>query len=266
MKFLLKLVFGIVALVVLIVALAFGCVFMLEKVVPGMAAERLKAMSGYRLEVGGVDLSIVGGSADVKNIILRNPEGWPEEDFLTINRATFDVDPMSLLGSDQKVIDELIMDLGPVCIVTDKDKNVNAQTLLEKLRSKTGEEDEGETTSTDKDEPKAESKPLNILIRHLVIRMDSIRVADYSGPTPKIREQALKINIDMHDVTDVKQIVAQVIAQGGAQILMMLSNVQLKLGDDGSDDDASNINSVVDPLKKSVEGIFKSLKDLKKEH
>ncbi len=259
MKFLLKLFFGLFALVLLAIALVFGCVYMIEKVVPDIAAQRLKAMTGYRLDIGSVELSILGGSASVKDVTLRNPEEWPEEGFLKINQATFDVAPTTLIGDGRKVIDELVLDIGPVVIVTNKDKKVNAKVLLEKLQSAQKEAEEAPTAG---EEVKKEAKPIEFLVRRLVIRAESLRIADYSGPTPKIREQRINLNVELHNVSDVKEVLPQLMAQGGSQLLLMLSNVQLNLGGDSEDDDNKGAaGSIVDPVKKGVQGAFDALKD-----
>jgi hypothetical protein len=263
MKFLFKLFFGIILLIVFVIALAVGSVFMIEKVVPGILSTQFKETTGYRLDIGSLDLSLLGGSAEVKSLTVRNPEGWPEEGFITVNRAVFDIEPYSVISGGRKVIDEMILDLGPLCIVTNDKKEVNAKALMEKLRKYQSTEEAKETETTDTE---VESKPIDFLIHHLVLRADTLRIADYSGAKPKIVERHIDMNIELHDVSNIQQIVAQLMTQGGTQMLMMLSNVQLNLGgeSDGKDADGKTPN-VVDPLKKSVNSILDSLKNKLKE-
>ena len=253
MKFLLKLFFGIILFVVCVVALAAGCVFMIEKVVPDIVARQFKEMTGYRLDIASVDLSLLGGSAEIKGLTVRNPEDWPEEGFITVNRAVFDVDPYSLISGGRKVVDEMVLDLGPLCVVTNDKKQVNAKTLMDKLRKYQSEE-EGQS------DEQVEREPMEFLIHHLVLKTDTIRVADYSGSKPRILERHIDMNIELHEVSNVQQIAAELMKQGGTQMLLMLSNVQLNLGGDSGDADEDMVPNVVEPLKKSVNSLLDSLK------
>ncbi|MBN1403919.1 MAG: hypothetical protein JW942_05575 [Opitutales bacterium] len=263
MKLLLKLLFGFVALVVLFVALVFGCVYMLEKVVPDVAAQRLKAMTGYRLETGSVELSIMGGSASVKELNLRNPEDWPDEQFVKINEVTFDINPGSMLGDGRREIDKIVMDLGTLSIVTNKESKTNYKDLLEKLR---GEKEEKEAEVAEQEpeaeaEEEVESKPFEFLIHRMVVKVDTIRFADYSGSTPKIREHKVDLKLELREVDSVADIIAQTMAQGGSSLITMLSSVQLNFGGEKSDDGDDDGKSIADPVKKSVQGMFDSLKE-----
>lgn len=264
MKILSKLLFGFIALVLLALALVFGCVYMLEKVVPDVAAQRLKAMTGYRLETDSVDLSLMSGSASVKGFHLQNPEGWPEENFVKINEMTIDVDPGTLLGEGRKVIDNLVMDLGTVDIVKNKDGLVNYKDLMEKLGGKEEEaEPEAEETAKEEEVQKEKSAPFEYLIHRLVLRVEKVRFCDYTGSKPSIREVNINLDLTLKEVTNIQDVVAQVMMHSGASLMNLLSSVKMNLGGDSSndEDDSDKGGSFAAPVKESVKGMFDSLKN-----
>jgi hypothetical protein len=255
MKLFLKIFFVLMAIVLLLFVIAFGCVLALEKVIPGIASDRLKAMTGYKLDIGDLDLGLTAGSVKIEGLTLRNPEGWPEEGFVTINKVFVDIDPASFTSDGRKVIEEVVIDIGPICVVTNKDDITNVRDIASKFGVPAEEEKPAEP------EVAAEEGAMpEFVIHHLVIRTTKVRFADYSGAKPDISNRALALEIEMNDVTDLKQIYTQVTLQAGPQLLLMLSKVQLNLGGD-SDDEDDIINSVAEPLQNSINGLFDSIRE-----
>jgi hypothetical protein len=195
MKLLYKLAIGFVAVVLLLVVLAFGCVYLLESFGPGIAASRINAMTGFRVEVGNLRISLIHASVRVENLVIKNPEGWPEEGFIDVKEALVDVAPLSFISGDRKVIDDMVLDLGPVDTVTNRNGEKNSKVFISKL---TGEK-------KDTEEKKAEESR-KFLISHLSLKATSVRYADYSGPVPLPVTIPTPLHIEMNNVTDLGQI------------------------------------------------------------
>lgn len=198
MKLLYKLAIGFLALVLLLVVLAFGCVYLLENFGPGIAASRINAMTGFRVEMGSLRISLIHASVKVERLTIRNPEGWPEEGFIDVREALVDVDPLSLVSGDRKVVDDLVLDLGPVAFVTTKEGEKNSKVFLSRLGL------DSKADSTEKKAEKSESQ--KFLIRHLSIKTTSIRYADYSSKVSLPVTIPTPLHIEQNNVTDLKQI------------------------------------------------------------
>lgn len=219
MKLLYKLAIGFVAVVLLLVVLAFGCVYLLESIGPGIAASRINAMTGFRVEVGSLRISIVHASVKVEKLSIKNPEGWPEDGFLEVREAFIDIDPLSFLSGDRKVIDDLVLNLGPVGIVTNKDGEKNSTEILSRLSP--GKEEEKEETV---------SEPQKFLIKHLSIKTTSIRYADYRGPVPLPVTIPTPLSIEMEDVTDLNQVWDKFKVNSKSFLNKLLKSVQWSSG------------------------------------
>jgi hypothetical protein len=195
MKFLSRLAIGLIAVALLLVVLAFGCVYLLESIGPGIAASRINAMTGFRVEVGHLRISLIHASVRIENLVIKNPEGWPEEGFVEVKEALVDVAPLSFIGGGRKVIDDMALNLGPVDIVTNKDGVKNSKLFLSRLSPEKKETEEKKAEESQK-----------FLIKHLSIKTTSIRYADYSGPVPLPVTVPTPLSIELNDVTDLGQI------------------------------------------------------------
>ena len=241
MKLLSKLFLALAVLLVLLVALAFGCVYLLESVGPGMAAQKLNAMTGFRLEVSKFRLSLIHSSVDIEGLRLRNPEGWPEDDFVTVNALRTGVHPLSFVGSSRREIDEAVIDLGTINVVRDSQGRINAQEFAARLNEAAAEKPgakKGETPPAEAP-AKAQTAPTEFIVHHLVLKAGKLRYADYSGNRARVSERNIALNVDMREVTSTREIQNVVTAQIAPQVLLMLGSVQMQLGGDKLEDAGS---------------------------
>jgi hypothetical protein len=223
MKILYKLLIGVAALALLLVVLALGCVYLLECFGPRIAAERIKAMTGFRLDIASLKLSLVNGSAKIDKLHLRNPEGWPDEEFITVNSASVNVEPLTMLGGKQRVIDELVLDLGPVSMVTAANGQNNGQVFVEKIT-------EGQPPAAAEEKKAGKSAP-TFIIKHLVLKTTSIRYVDYRSGSPVTVTIPVRLSIEMRNVTDFRQVQEKLLSKLHRSFLMgMLKSVQWNSG------------------------------------
>jgi hypothetical protein len=205
MKMLLRILLWVAAIAVFFAALAFGCVYLLECIGPGMAAERIGAMTGFRLDIASLKLSLVKCSAEIDDASIRNPKAWPEDGFVTIDRAAIDVKPLSFIGDRRREIEELAIEIGPINLVTDSHGKNNVEEFLNGLKAA-----EGQAAPTKEEKPsgekKAEKPPRGYVIHHLVLKTTSLRYIDYSTPNAQSIVIPFACEIEMHEVTDFKQV------------------------------------------------------------
>ena len=230
MKLLLRFLISLAALALLIVVIAFGCAYLIESLGPGIAAERIKAMTGFRLDMAGLKLSLVRGSLELDEVHLKNPVGWPEEEFLSVNKAAVTIQPSSFAGNQRRVYDEVILDLGPVNFVTDSKGNNNASELLKSFKiekQKTAENGKPKTEEGKKVEKPSEK----FVIRHLILRISSVRYMDYSRPGGSPTVIPVNCEIEMNNVTDLKQVQKELLSKISRSFLMgLLESTQWNTG------------------------------------
>jgi hypothetical protein len=230
MRILLKILLYLAALALLLVVLAFGCVYILESLGPGIATERIRAMTGFRLDMASLKLSLLKCSAEIDGANLRNPKGWPEEDFVTINRALVDIKPLSYIGERRREIDEVIIDLGQINLVTDSHGKNNAEEFLAGLKPAKGEAAPSKEI-TPKGEKKAEKPPHGYIIRRLVLKTSSVRYVDYSQPNSGPVVIPLNCEIELNNVTDLKQVRKKLLSRISRSFLMgLLESTQWNTG------------------------------------
>lgn len=231
MKLLFRILLALAALVVLLLALAVGCVFLVESVGPGVAASRINAMTGFRLNVEKFRIGIVDSSVELAGIELKNPEGWPEDAFVTVNTVKGGVKALSFIGDSRREIDEIVLDLGTINIVRNAKGETNALVFKNKLNEALGEsEPEKPVEKPAEKEVSGEKTPTKFIIHHLVLKAGKVRVADYSGAKPRVAERAIPINLDLREVDSTLQIQTAITTQVVPQVLLMLGSVQLQLG------------------------------------
>ncbi|MEW6411874.1 MAG: hypothetical protein AB1483_05305 [Candidatus Zixiibacteriota bacterium] len=126
----------VLAIVVLVVAY-FGRNILVEKAIEEGSTYAL----GVETDLGSASLEIGGGSLELKNLEVSNPEGFKTENFLSLKRGMFDVDAGSVLD-DEVVVDSFVIE-GVTLNLEQVDKKGNYQVLLDNIkqmdRSSSGE-------------------------------------------------------------------------------------------------------------------------------
>jgi uncharacterized protein involved in outer membrane biogenesis len=87
---------------------------------------------GVETNLGSASLEIGGGSLELKNLAVSNPEGFMAKNFLALRRGMFDVDAGSVLD-DEVVVDSFIIE-GVTLNLEQIDKKGNYQVLLDNIK------------------------------------------------------------------------------------------------------------------------------------
>jgi hypothetical protein len=95
-----KIVFSVVVLLIVGLAVAYFVRNMLvEKAVEAGSEYAL----GVEADLGSASLGIRGGSLELNQLAVSNPEGFTAENFLSLRRGIFDVDAGSVLDDEVRV-------------------------------------------------------------------------------------------------------------------------------------------------------------------
>lgn len=182
---LIKTIIGFITFVFICVLLVFGAVWAFKEYAPGVVAGEFKAATGFNITTEDIDFSLGKGVVDVHGLQLQNPEGWPEAEFITVDQVRVDLDPASFKETaSNATIDEIIVDIGDVNLVTTSDAQNNAALFFSRLGAK----------------PPSSERPFTI--KRLVLAIDNIRVADYSSGEAKVSVIPVNARLERENVTE----------------------------------------------------------------
>lgn len=164
---------------------------------PTMVASVIRSRTGFTLQVDKISVNPFTANARISGLVLENPAGWPETNFVNLRQFQADVDLLPLLGH-RFVADEIAVDVAQLTLVRNQDGVLNAMAFKDGL---TGRPEPGR--------PPADSgKSPQFLIRHLVLKFDKLVYADYSGRRPVVKDYNLNLNRNLANVDSLTKIVS----------------------------------------------------------
>jgi len=119
---------AVVLVIVALVVVYFIRNMLVEKAVETGSAYAL----GVETNLGSASLEIGGGSLELNNLEISNPEGFTAENFLTLRKGMFDVDAGSVLD-DEVIVDSFIIE-GITLNLEQIDNKGNYQVLLDHIK------------------------------------------------------------------------------------------------------------------------------------
>jgi len=188
---LVKVLFG------LVLAGALGCVLWVV-ILPGWVVSTIRTRTGFGASVEHLSVNPFTAKVTITGLVLKNPAGWPQEEFVSLREFRAEGDLFSLLGN-RLVADEVVVDVAQVTIVRNQHGDLNAAVF------KAGMNREDKTGAVG---PKIAGPQRAFLIKHLVLRFDRMVFADYSSGQLRLKEYNLNISRDMRDVDSVAKIVS----------------------------------------------------------
>ena len=156
--------------------------------------------TGFNVTVDHLSVNPFTANVEIDGLVLKNPAGWPVDDFLELRQFKADGSLTSFFSS-KIVANEVILDVARCTVVRNKKGEVNATVFSNALNGKST------TPAANPAQPKPAAKTKEFLIKHMVLKFDTLAYADYTGTTPTTKEYDLKLNSDLHDVDSVAKIV-----------------------------------------------------------
>lgn len=146
---------GILIVVLLGVALIVGMTIdgIVESEIEDSGSDILKT----EVEVDDIDVSLLGGSADMDGFIVYNPEGFSDDVAISLNGIEIEMDVKSLL-SDQIVVNRVRV-TNPEILFEQKETKVNLRELSSNI----------ETSSNDKSEK-------TIIIKEFILEQGKVKI------------------------------------------------------------------------------------------
>jgi hypothetical protein len=208
-------------------AATFALMWML--LLPSIVTGLIKKRTGFDATVQHLYVNPFTASVYISQLRINNPDTFPQNDFVSVNEFKTAVEPGSVF-SDRVVVKDAVFDVAFIAVV----KNAQGQTNLDAFKAGVQSSSAEDKGPDQKGQPKpaapAEKEPpKQFLIHHLVVKLDKIIIADYSGAQPNVREITLNINRTFTEVTDLKQISVRLLADLSAAGAGKLANSILGL-------------------------------------
>ncbi len=157
------------------------------------------------MQVDQLSVNLFTANIAIQRLVLKNPAGWPVEQIVELREFRVDVNFSSLLGQ-RFTTDEMVLDVARVTLMKDPRGALNVLAFQEAL---TGNAAAGPARPA--------TTSLGFLIKHLVLKIDLLDYADFSGPQPSVKEYNLNLSRDLREVDN------------GAKILSSFSGSTLGL-------------------------------------
>ncbi len=190
MKFIKKLLFVIVILIVLIVI---G-----RNIIVRYGAPLGARVVGIKMSLGKVNIGLTDALIGIKDIQVKNPKGFPKGNMVEIKEIYIDPVVAGFL-KDKIHLVEIRFDLDNLVIIKNEKGEFNFNKLTQAKKKQDGEPDEEEPA--EKDEKKSKKKEFQIDLMKL--RLGTVVYKDYSdGPEPKITTFKINLDEEYEDITN----------------------------------------------------------------
>lgn len=157
-------------LVLLLVIIIGGALFYLFSNINGIVKRGIESkgteMTSTDVDVGGVDIELLNGRAELSNFTIANPSDFGSPKLFEAKQLVFNIDPASI-RSDVIVIDEILVD-GVTVVAEQKGLTTNIQAILATIK---------ENLPKSKDDAvKKDGEPLRFMVKKLRFADSSLRL------------------------------------------------------------------------------------------
>ena len=167
--------------------------------IPRLVVSQIHSKTGFNVTVDHLWINPFTANVSVKGMVLKNPEGWPVADFVNLREFRIDANLLSLFSA-RIVANEAVLDVAKCTLVKNQKGTFNAKAFADALNRP------GPSTS----EAKSKGKPKEFLIKHLLLKFDTLVYVDNSGTNATTREYNLNLNQDLQNVDSIAKIVAPI--------------------------------------------------------
>jgi len=246
------------ALILIIVAAAVIGLWSFNYLAPSSIEKAIELRGGFPARIDAAGYDVFDSSFHLEDIVIENPPNFPERDFLHIRALTLDAAPQQLIGSSEKSIERLTLNIERFNWVLTEGGTSNIGLFARSVGSLAAPPD---PTSLNSPEP-----PKGFVVGTWVIKIGTIEISDY-GRSPTRREkfivnyerafpgvsdpeEVIKVvasDLDQHEISPVIRLLLKTLVQ-----LPALSELNEKL-DSSTKWIRDQSGKVFDASEKSVE-------------
>jgi uncharacterized protein involved in outer membrane biogenesis len=248
-------------LIVLVLLAALPALFG-NRLVERYAVRAIKEQTGFTATVGGLKVGVVRPVVHITDLVLENPEGFPDAEALTVREVFVHYDRWSLLGR-QPHLREVRIDIPRVVMVRPEQGPSNVEILAkagQREPATSGGEKAGgaagggaANTPADGTAGVGDSAPLEVRIDTLTVKLGEMEVRSFrrGQDAPVVLNVPVGMDRTYQGVTNLQQVGVQIsselVVRSGVGLLGQLDQVIQKI--DGKSD------KVADRLNKALKGI-----------
>lgn len=163
---------------------------------PGIVTSRLRQRTGFDASVASLMVNPFTGRVVAQGFVLNNPPTFPRPEFLQVRAFEAEVEMFTLFTS-RPVFTRVTLNVALLALVRRPDGKTNASVFQSYLT-----EDAPGPQPAGREEPRRA-----FLIRHLEVRFDQLRIADYTHKDPVVRDYPIKLDRTFTNLTDSRQLV-----------------------------------------------------------
>jgi uncharacterized protein involved in outer membrane biogenesis len=243
----------------LILLVLAGAVFSLfsNRLITNYAVSAIEERSGFKVEVGDLDVGFLRPIVRIENLKLTNPPGFPYEEAFTVKEFYVRYDRMSLFRQNIH-LDELRLDIPRVVMVNPENGDSNVEILSKMGKKEKPVPDPGEAApDSGKQEPSSEPKKATeekrtVSIGNLHVKLGEMEVRRYRPNQPEPAVMNVPVNLDRsyENVTNVdsvvKQLTSELVLRSGFGLINQLG---AKISSDGSPKSDEKIKEQLEIIK-----------------
>lgn len=218
-----------ITLIALITAILL-IIFLPGVLIPKMLSSQIKSRTGFSVDFGNVNISILSGFIEFKDVRLENPKTFAVKEFVHVNHFMLKMDPLSLFH-DRIFIKNLILDINHVAFVQDADKKSNMELFSERLESSFDKKEGSSQKSSQDTDTKGSKKQKAFLIKNLSFSLQSLKaILDNGSKDPIKVESSSPIQKEYTDVSEanIKQVITPLSAEITRKGLSLLAQIVIK--------------------------------------
>jgi len=188
MKFIKRLLFIIIVLIVLIVI---G-----RNIIVRYGAPVGARVVGIKMSLGKVNIGLTDALIGIKDIQVKNPKGFPKGNMVEIKEIYIDPEVAGFL-KDKIHLVEIRFDLDNLVIIKNENGEFNFNKLTQAKEKQDGEQ------KPEEEEPTEKGKKKEIQIDLMKLKLGTVVYKDYSdGPEPKISTFKINLDEEYEDITN----------------------------------------------------------------
>jgi hypothetical protein len=181
-----KMIGGLLVVIVVVIAIGISTVVQnVDGIVKGLIEEIGTEITGTKVTVREVVISLTDGKGTIRGLKIANPSGFSKANIFEIDEISLDIDPTSLTGPVY-VIDEVLLD-GARVLAEQLGTTTNVEAIMQSVES-SGSEQAGAANTGDKDSNDSTSADIELMVSKFSFVNSSARLI-----SNEFGEQALEI-------------------------------------------------------------------------
>ncbi len=190
-----------------IVGVVIGGLLIARGLIANIAVKQgVKAATGLSVDMGGVDIGLLGTNIGVRNVKVFNPPGFPDKVMVQLPELFVDYD-LSALAKGKVHLEMVRVNLAELTVVKNAEGKVNVNSLRPVQEQQAAKEKKA-----------APAKQPQIQIDELHLKVGRVVYKDYTqGATPVVKEFNVNIDERLQNITSPQAVASAIVMRALAR-------------------------------------------------